>query len=539
MHIHGPSADYRRPMLTGPRFALYRRILAGALSRGFRDYPIEPLAQPVDTEIDHVAHDDLWPDLPLPGVRVAASFIPSDHAERRRTKIRVQMWLRGLLVKFAPKDTPPVPADERGFLDAVYPAAFDKAGVRRPVLPPELRDGPDGPADVLAELVVRGPFGSYLRRPTPEEVAAGEAGEDEYVVDLAHYLSRPAKPGLLRPGGKAVFAASATGLATRAVARDDAVPPDLARRAMVAGLNEDLTNFRHNLGTHNVVLTDVAIATINRLAAAHPVRRVLQHTFHTLLIGNLENCNAHFAGSASFSVTLFSHDAEQVAALAAAHLRDFDLLDLCPDLQFERRGTTETPFPYPYRDNVLELWAANLEYVRDYVAVYYPDDAAVAGDAALVGWAEELDRLLPNPVAAPRRAHPRLGRAGVRDGDPPVHGRARHPQQRHVGLHDVRLRRALRGAGLGRAHGPAPGAGHDRRALRDLAALQHALRLPRRGPGPRRRRAPRDARLARPAARDPGRDGGPRAGPLAGLPRPLQRQHHQLSADLRDSPVDR
>ena len=50
---------------------------------------------------------------------------------------------------------------------------------------------------------------------------------------------------------------------------------------------------------------------------------------------------------------------------------------------------------------MLELWAANLEYVRDYVAVYYADDAAVAGDAALVGWAEELDRLLPNPSPAP------------------------------------------------------------------------------------------------------------------------------------------
>src|SRR4051795_749947 len=53
-------------MLAGPRFALYRRILAGFLSAGFKDHPIEPLAAPVDTEIDHVAHDELWPDPPLP-----------------------------------------------------------------------------------------------------------------------------------------------------------------------------------------------------------------------------------------------------------------------------------------------------------------------------------------------------------------------------------------------------------------------------------------------------------------------------------------
>jgi Lipoxygenase len=385
-------------MLTGRRFGLYRKVMAGFLSRGFADHPIEPLAQPVDATIDHVAHDELWPDLPLPGVRVAASFIPSDHAERRRLKIRVQMRLRGLLVDLAPKDAPPVPTEERAFLDAVYPREFDKAGVRRPVLPPELR-GPE--ADVIAQVAVRGPFGSFLRSATADEVEAGEAAEDDYVVDLSRYLDHPAYDGLVRPGGKAVLSASPEGLTTRTVLRRDDVSQPLARRALLAAMNEDMTTFRHNLGVHNVVLTDVAIATINELMARHPVRRLLQHTFHTLLIGNLENCNAHFAGAKSFAVTLFSHDAEQVAALAAAHLSDFDLHDFTPDTQFERRGTTETPFPYPYRDNVLELWAANLDYVRDYLALYYADDAAVRADADLARWADALDALLPNPVTRP------------------------------------------------------------------------------------------------------------------------------------------
>jgi hypothetical protein len=384
-------------MFAAPRFALYRRILAGFLSAGFKDHPIEPLAAPVDTEIDHVAHDELWPDLPLPGDHDASSFIPTDRAERRRLKIRVQMKLRGLLVDLAPKDSPPIPAEERAFLEAVYPREFDRAGAPRPVLPPELRDCDD----VVAQLAVRGPFGSFLRRPTPDEVAAGEAAEDEYVVDLAHYLAHPVKPGLVRPGGKAVLTASPTGLATRAILRGDDLAPGLAQRAMVAGMHEDVSTFRHNLGVHNVILTDAAIATINRLSARHPVRRVLQHTFHTLLIGNLENCNAHFAGAKSFSVTLFSHDAAEVSSLAAGHLARFDLEDFAPDVQFARRGTTETPFPYPYRDNVLELWGVNLAYVRDYLALYYPDDAAIRADAAIARWADELDRLLPNPIARP------------------------------------------------------------------------------------------------------------------------------------------
>ena len=385
-------------MLDRERFKVYRRILAGFLSAGFKDHAIEPLAQPQDTRIDHVPHDELWPDLPLPGVHVAATFIPSDHAERRRMKIRVQMRLRGLLVELAPDSSPPIPAEERAFLDAVYPREFDKAGVRRPVLPAELRP-PD--ADVIAEVAVRGPFGSFLRRADEHEVASGEAAEDEYVVDLSAYLDHPVRDGLLRPGGKAVLTATADGLRTRAVLRSDGVDGASARRAVLAAMNEDMTTFRHNLGVHNVILTDVAIATINELMARHPVRRLLQHTFHTLLIGNLENCNAHFAGAKSFAVTLFSHDAAEVSALAARHLRDFDLHDFTPDTQFERRGTTETPFPYPYRDNVLELWAVNLGYVRDYLALYYADDEAVRRDPDLARWADALDGLLPNPVSRP------------------------------------------------------------------------------------------------------------------------------------------
>jgi hypothetical protein len=39
--------------------------------------------------------------------------------------------------------------------------------------------------------------------------------------------------------------------------------------------------------------------------------------------------------------------------------------------------------------------------VTAYVALYYPDDDAVRADAALTAWADELDGLLPNPIARP------------------------------------------------------------------------------------------------------------------------------------------
>jgi len=150
-----------------------------------------------------------------------------------------------------------------------------------------------------------------------------------------------------------------------------------------------------------VLMTDMAIATINSLHARHPVRRVLQHTFHTLLIGNRENVSGQLAGPLSFAVTLFSHPADQVSAIAAKRMAAFDPFDFEPDQQFARRGTTETPFPYPYRDNVLELWSATLDYVTSYVDLYYPDDDSVRADPALAAWADALDDLLPKPLTRP------------------------------------------------------------------------------------------------------------------------------------------
>ena len=121
------------------------------------------------------------------------------------------------------------------------------------------------------------------------------------MVDLTDLLDHPVYDGLIRPGGKAVFSVGAEGaLSTKVVHRNDGLDQELAMRVMVAAINEDTTTFRHNLCLHNVALTDVAIASINELGARHPIRRVLQHTFHTLLAGNRENSSASWpARSAS------------------------------------------------------------------------------------------------------------------------------------------------------------------------------------------------------------------------------------------------
>ena len=151
-----------------------------------------------------------------------------------------------------------------------------------------------------------------------------------------------------------------------------------------------------------MILTDVAIATINRLNARHPVRRVLQHTFHTLLIGNLENVNAHFAGAKSFSVTLFSHDAPGgVGARGRTHL--------ATSTSRTSRPTSSSPGGEPPRrrspiPTATTCWSCGLSTSTTSRATSRsttPTTTAVRADAAIAGWADELDRLLPNPIARP------------------------------------------------------------------------------------------------------------------------------------------
>jgi hypothetical protein len=171
--------------------------------------------------------------------------------------------------------------------------------------------------------------------------------------------------------------------------------------ALLAAWNEDLTTFRHNLSVHLALLTPVALATINYLGPLHPLRRLLQPCFQTVLIGNREVATLQLSGPRGFSVRIFSHDSEVLTQMASERLDGYHIWDFEPPTHFARRGTAETPFPYPYRDNVLALWAETQQYVASYVALYYDADSALDADREVKGWLQQLDRLVTNGIGLP------------------------------------------------------------------------------------------------------------------------------------------
>jgi len=175
-------------------------------------------------------------------------------------------------------------------------------------------------------------------------------------------------------------------------------PDGRAREALIAGLNEELTVFRHNVDVHLSMLTPFALASNNPLSASHPVRRLLHHCFDTVLIGNVELANAQLSGPRGFLANTFSHRADVLGTMVEDHRARFDFWDYEPRTQFARRGTASTPFAYPYRDNVMSFWDVTRDYVDRYLALYYDDDPAVASDPELVSWIDDLNRLMSNGV---------------------------------------------------------------------------------------------------------------------------------------------
>ena len=198
----------------------------------------------------------------------------------------------------APPRTPPVPQNLRQYLSVVYPLGFRRAWPRPPRSRPSSREPG---ADVLAELAVRAPFGSYLRR------SATGSGEESYEIDLRWMSGYPVREALARPGGLARFAVRDGRLVTTLGAA--------GRRAPGAGPRGDAG--RPERGPHDVPAQPVDPpdhADVVRAGHHQPARRPATRcagcctTASTRCWSATGRSPSSRSGARGFSATIFSHD---------------------------------------------------------------------------------------------------------------------------------------------------------------------------------------------------------------------------------------
>jgi len=382
-------------MLAGPRYSLYRWLLARVTAKGFSDQDVHPLEVPTNDDIEV---EPLAPEFPR--LFRAKNYPATEHADGRVRDVAKRARLLPLVTRLPASSTRPIADDHTGLLADIYPARYRKIWARAPVVPPELEA-----ADPLAALAVGGPFALYLQRASTaddlESVAGGRIGPDDYVIDMRVLERYPTKPGLVAPGGLAVFTVDGDRLGTVGVLsggrfHESSEPSfDRALRVLLCGLNEHLTTLVHNVTFHLGYVTPMAVATTNELEPDHPIRRLIHPALQTTLIGNHELATFQVVGAAGFSTRLFSHDYQTLVGMIDDHLERFRVADLDPEVALVRQGLRGAPFELPLWDDAMALWVINRRYVERYVEHYYVDDVAVAADAQLAQWAETLDRLLP------------------------------------------------------------------------------------------------------------------------------------------------
>ena len=148
--------------------------------------------------------------------------------------------------------------------------------------------------------------------------------------------------------------------------------------------------FAHLAHTH-LVIEAVAVSTRRHLAELHPLWALLVPHFEGTMFINYEAATSLITEGGPidriFAGTIAS--SQQMAADARFGF-DFTQRMLPNDLKARGVDSAEHLPDYPYRDDALLVWQAIHGWVKEYVALYYADDAAVTGDTELAAWAATI-----------------------------------------------------------------------------------------------------------------------------------------------------
>jgi len=233
-------------------------------------------------------------------------------------------------------------------------------------------------------FAVGGPFAKLLHR----------SGRQEYLIDLDYLRTYPVRRGLARLGCRIKYADRGDTVQMTAIEHDGrfVTPGDtqwpLVERIAFCSMATHTTVWRHGMQYHVGGVAPFAVVT-HQLPPAHPLRRLL-----TPHLGDTLSTNFHThltLRRSGFDVVGFSFAYDTILRYYDDGARYFDLKRLDPREDSRDRGIGDD-LAYPHRDQADRYLTLFESYVSDYLQHYYPDDRALAADAALRGWFESLDR---------------------------------------------------------------------------------------------------------------------------------------------------
>jgi hypothetical protein len=364
-------------------------------------------ARPVDIKLpptnwNHIEPKPMFeaiPEVPLHKVMVCPrAQIPRDERKLLPTKFYdFQVWL---YTRWSPMQ-PGLPR-----IDLDPEVALKRAfnGLRRNLLP-----APELPAEYLSRpdlglLAVRGPYACYTKRVPNTTI---------WEWDLTMLDNYDYQQGLMKIGSRVLFREDPLRRSLQAYSIEcdvgqgkAAIKPtapewDQACKIALCAASTHLSLVRHFNWVHLAGGAQLAIATRNSLPEDHPLFRLLWPYIYGTQQSNDMVTRGQMALGGDFETT-FSFTFKGMCDLFDATYGDYQHSVNDPEKDGNSRGVRGVGFETPTQQNLEELFEVLHNFVRDYLEIYYPQNATGANDVrrnhGILAWLDELNRLVPNGV---------------------------------------------------------------------------------------------------------------------------------------------
>jgi len=132
-----------------------------------------------------------------------------------------------------------------------------------------------------------------------------------------------------------------------------------------------------------------ALSTPRHLVSSHPLNILLEpHLRYTLTVNDQAFKLLKVRGKVFDNI--YAGTIAETREIMIQSYQKWTFRDLAPERDFAKRGVTEFPKHYPYRDDILLYWPVIQAFVADYLALYYPKNTSVQTDIQLQRWIDEL-----------------------------------------------------------------------------------------------------------------------------------------------------